>query len=92
MRDDVVRAFKDGNAPRAIELTRRILSLMHIEEMFPMYSEQYENLGRIYWAIGDRKNAEKYAQTSLDLLAEQGYITQAQRHYRLPFLLKSFDE
>ncbi len=63
---------------------------MHQEELFPMYSEQYENLARTYWAVGDWKMATKYARMSLDLLKEQGYIEKYTEQH-LAALLKSFD-
>ncbi len=71
-------------------LTEEILELMRQEDLFQLYSEQYENLGRVYWAIGDKKKAEKYARMSLAVLEEQGYVKVESGHVRM--LLRSFAE
>ncbi len=89
-RDQVVEAYQAGNAERAVALTEEILELMRQEDLFQLYSEQYENLGRVYWAIGDKKKAEKYARMSLAVLEEQGYVKVESGHVRM--LLRSFAE
>ncbi len=89
LRDEVVEAFQAAKAAKAIKLTHEILELSRQEEIFPLYSEQYENLARIYSAIKDRKNMLKYAQMALDTLAEQGYIDMEPEF--LPRLVKSLE-
>lgn len=56
-----------------------------------MFSEQYENMARIFYVLRDMKNAEKYATMSLDVLAEQGYIERV-RPEHLEQLWKRFEE
>ena len=74
LRDDAVRAFQGGKPYQALRITRQLIGLLPSEELFPMYSEQYENMARIFFVLGDMENAEKYATLSLRTLAEQGYI------------------
>lgn len=69
-----VEAFQRGDAAPAISLTHEILALMRAEDLFPLYPEQYENLARIYRAVGDIKAARDWARRGLDILQEQGYI------------------
>ena len=84
----VYKAYQAGEAERAISLTNEILELMKEEDLFQLYSEQYENLGRIYWASGDKTNAIKYAKKSLDILEQQGHIQTGPRYLKM--VLDSF--
>ena len=90
LRDQAGEAFRDGKASEAIRFTVEALELQRKEDLFPLYSQQYENLARIYWAVGDWKMSTKYARMSLDLLTEQGYI-EAYDEQHLAMLLKTFD-
>lgn len=58
-----------------------------MEELYPLYSEQYHTLARIYWLRKDGKNARKYAEMSLEILEEQGYIDSSPEH--LEILMRS---
>jgi hypothetical protein len=62
---------------------------MHSEDLFQMYAEQYENLGRIHWAAGDKAAGRQYAKKSLDLLQEMGYGSYDEN--QLNVLLDSFE-
>ncbi|KAK0625408.1 hypothetical protein B0T17DRAFT_590995 [Bombardia bombarda] len=75
LRHQAVQAFTDGKPYQALRITRQVLNLLPLEGLFPLYSEQYENIARVYWMLRDREKAEKYARISLDVLAEQGYIS-----------------
>lgn len=90
-RDQAIRAYQDGNAERAIELTNEILQLMEAEELPLLMSEQFENLGRIYWASGDHANGERYARMSLNLLQEQGFIAEWQPSH-LKMMLNDYEQ
>ncbi|KAK4192385.1 hypothetical protein QBC35DRAFT_459557 [Podospora australis] len=81
LRDYAIRAFQAGKPYQALRLTRQVINLLASEELFPMYSEQYENMARIFWVLNDMKNAEKYARMSLDILVEQGYIPYVKDEY-----------
>ena len=74
LRSQTVEAFVAGKPHQALRLSRQVLDLIPTEELFPLYSEQYENMARAYWHMWDREKADKYARMSLDVLAEQGYI------------------
>lgn len=50
------------------------MPLLPKEELFPLESEQLENMSRIYFVLNDMDKAEKYARLSLEVLARQGYI------------------
>ncbi|KAK0712909.1 hypothetical protein B0T26DRAFT_648852 [Lasiosphaeria miniovina] len=74
LRGQAVEAFQRGKPYEALRLTRQVLGLLPAEELFPLYSEQYENIARIYWVLQDMERAEENARLSLDVLARQGYI------------------
>jgi len=90
-RDQVHRAYRDGSGDRALELTEEIIDLIRAEELELLLAEQYENLGRVYWAMGDRARGEQWARRSLDLLEEQGYIGEV-RPGMLRSLLRNYEE
>ncbi|KAK3690095.1 hypothetical protein B0T22DRAFT_481275 [Podospora appendiculata] len=74
LRGQVVKAFQDGKPFQALRLSRQVLNLLPSEELFPLYSEQYEHMARAYWFIRNREKTMKYAKMSLEVLVEQGYI------------------
>ncbi|KAK3346132.1 hypothetical protein B0T25DRAFT_551148 [Lasiosphaeria hispida] len=74
LRSEAISAFQTGRSYQALRITRQVVNLLPAEELFPLYSEQYENMARVYFVLRDREKAEKYAKLSLDVLAEQGYI------------------
>ncbi|KAK4201685.1 hypothetical protein QBC40DRAFT_338880 [Triangularia verruculosa] len=74
LQDHAIRAFQANKPYQALRLTRQILPLLPKEELFPLESEQLENMSRIYWVLNDMENAERYAKESLEVLARQGYI------------------
>ncbi|CAK7230020.1 hypothetical protein SCUCBS95973_007432 [Sporothrix curviconia] len=80
----------DGDRERALDTIRDLFPRLIDEGMFTAYSEQYANAGRIYWALGDYGQARFYAQRSLDVLADQGFIAAADER-SLHMLLQSFD-
>ncbi|KAM7192440.1 SET domain containing protein [Rhypophila sp. PSN 637] len=90
-RDKAIEAFKHGRPYEAISLTKKILNLIPSEELYPWESEQYENLARVYWLIGDKKTGDSYARLSLRKLAEQGFIDAARKEY-FDLLVKEFKE
>lgn len=73
-RDEIPKAFEAGDAFKAIRLTEEMLELARQEELWPVYSELYDNLARIYWAIGNKREAVTYTRLSLKVLKEQGYV------------------
>ncbi|KAK3321969.1 hypothetical protein B0H66DRAFT_638475 [Apodospora peruviana] len=74
LRGQAAAAYQEGKPYQALRLTRQVLGLIPSEELFPLYSEQYENIARIYWILGDWETGLKYARQSLDVLREQGYL------------------
>ncbi|KAK0716660.1 hypothetical protein B0T21DRAFT_266491, partial [Apiosordaria backusii] len=78
LRDSAIRAFQANKPYQALRLTRQVLPLLAKEELFPVESEQLENLSRIYWVLNDMEKAEKYARRSLEVLANQGYIKEVE--------------
>ncbi|GAB1317386.1 SET domain-containing protein [Madurella fahalii] len=91
LREYAIRAFQAGRPYQALRFTRQIINLLPSEELFPMFSEQYENMARIFYVLRDKKNAEKYATMSLEILAEQGYI-ESVRPEHLEQLWKRFEQ
>ncbi|KIH93388.1 hypothetical protein SPBR_04236 [Sporothrix brasiliensis 5110] len=73
----------------ALETIRDLFPRLHEEEVFTAYGEQYANIGRLYWALGDRSQAQFYAQRSLDMLADQGFLGAADRD-KVHLLMRTF--
>lgn len=92
LRDYAIRAFQGGKPYQALRFTRQVIGLLASEELFPMYSEQYENMARVFFVLGDMANAEKYARMSLQTLAEQGYIEGGVREELLERMWARFRE
>lgn len=61
------------------------------EDLSRLYSEQYENMARIFYVLKDMENAEKWANMSLTELAEQGYISGVRREH-LEGMWKRFED
>jgi hypothetical protein len=74
LRDQAVRAFQGGKPYQALRFTRQVVAQLAAEELVTLYSEQYENMARIFYVLRDMGNAEKWARMSLGVLAEQGHI------------------
>ncbi|KAK4162365.1 SET domain-containing protein 5 [Cladorrhinum sp. PSN259] len=89
LREHAVGAFQANKPYQALRLTRQVLNLLPAEELFTFYSEQYENMARIFYVLGDKKNAELYARKSLEVLAEQGYL-QGVRDKQVEFMWRKF--
>ncbi|KAI1077579.1 SET domain-containing protein [Whalleya microplaca] len=88
MRKEVFQAIEAWDGTRAVKLTHEMLELLRIEELEALYAAQYEILARLYWKAKDIKTATKYAQQSLDVLVDLGYIDDDPQS--LPTLLESF--
>ena len=91
LREQAIDAFQSGKPYQALRLTRQVLNLLPSEELFPLYSEQYENMARIYWVLRDMKKAEENARVSLEILAEQGYIDRFRPEY-LDMMWRRFEQ
>ncbi|KAK3384895.1 hypothetical protein B0H63DRAFT_494124 [Podospora didyma] len=91
LREQAIDAFQSGKPYQALRLTRQVLNLLPSEELFPLYSEQYENMARIYWVLRDMKKAEENARISLEILAEQGYIERFRPEY-LDMMWRRFEQ
>ncbi|KAL2268232.1 hypothetical protein VTJ83DRAFT_3078 [Remersonia thermophila] len=91
LRDHAIRAYQAGRAYQALRFTRQVINLLGPEGLWQLYPEQYENVARIFYTLRDRANAEKYANMSLGLLAEQGEIPRADRE-AVERLLARFEE
>ncbi|KAK6949099.1 hypothetical protein Daesc_009172 [Daldinia eschscholtzii] len=89
LRREVMKAVEDWDGTRAVKLTHEVLELMKAEDLSPLYSSQYEIMARLYWKAKDKKTATKYAQMSIDVLVDQGYLEDSPNS--LPALLKTFD-
>lgn len=79
----------DADKQNALETIRDLFPRLIEEELFTAYSEQYASIARLYWALGDHGQAQFYAQRSLDVLAEQGFIAEADRD-KVHLLLRTF--
>ncbi|KAI1806354.1 SET domain-containing protein [Daldinia bambusicola] len=89
LRREVMKAVEAWDGSKAVKLTHEILELMKSEDLAPLYSSQYEIMARLYWKAKDKKTATKYAQMSIDVLVDQGYLEDSPSS--LPALLKTFD-
>ncbi|KAL1889970.1 hypothetical protein Sste5346_008548 [Sporothrix stenoceras] len=73
----------------ALETIRDLFPRLYEEDLFTAYSEQYASIARLYWALGDHGQAQFYAQRSLDVLADQGFIAEADRD-KVHLLMRTF--
>ncbi|KAI1483512.1 SET domain-containing protein [Daldinia eschscholtzii] len=89
LRREVMKAVEEWDGTRAVKLTHEVLELMKAEDLSPLYSSQYEIMARLYWKAKDKKTATKYAQMSIDVLVDQGYLEDSPNS--LQALLKTFD-
>ncbi|KJR87495.1 uncharacterized protein SPSK_01700 [Sporothrix schenckii 1099-18] len=87
----VARRHSSSRAAKlaALETIRDLFPRLQEEEVFTAYGEQYANIGRLYWALGDRSQAQFYAQRSLDTLADQGFLGAADRD-KVHLLMRTF--
>ena len=74
----------------AIAMAGEALQLMQVEELRSLYAEQYDTLGRLYWAAGDKEAAVEHARISLEVLEDVGYVEHDPSH--LPRLLATYGE
>jgi len=68
-----------------------MIALLREEDLELLLAEQYENTGRIHWAMGDRVAGERWARRSLDLLSDQGYLGEV-RPGMLRALLRNYEQ
>lgn len=73
----------------ALETVRDLFPRLIEEDLFTAYSEQYASIGRLFWALGDAGQARFYAQRSLDVLADQGFLAEGDRH-KVELVLRTF--
>ena len=70
-----MRAFQADKPYQALRLTRQVLGLLREEGggLFQMEGEQYENMARNFWVVGDGENAERYGRLVVEGLRVQGF-------------------
>ena len=66
IRRDVLDIVRRGEFRRAIKANKELLALAHEEELVDYLGDTYEILARLYNAVQDRANAEKYARLALE--------------------------
>jgi hypothetical protein len=87
-RDKAVAAIEQGDAVTSIKLFKEVLVHLEEEGLYPLYQEPYDILSKIYWAMGDRKEAMKYATLKLDNLDVYGPYHPTNRTADLQDLVK----
>lgn len=60
--------------------------------LFALGSEQYENLARVYYVLGERAEAERYVWKTLEIRVEQGYEQGPVGEREVEEVLKKFGE
>ncbi|KAI1171980.1 hypothetical protein F4777DRAFT_24389 [Nemania sp. FL0916] len=88
LQEDVMKAISELDGSTAIRSSYEILALVKAEDIPTMVASQYEVIARLFWKAGEIETATKYAQQSLDTLADLGYIDP--RPDDLSILLKDF--
>lgn len=68
------------------------MGLLPSENLEFLESEQYENLARVYWTLGDGKSGDKHARKSVKLLIEQGFLDKDEKEEYLQGMRRSFWE
>jgi ABC-type branched-subunit amino acid transport system ATPase component len=92
MKEEVVEQLGRGRLYQAIKLSKEILTLLEEEDLVPLFSEQYDAIARIYWALKDRRNAERYGRKALEVLGNFGYVDPENEQDDLNMLLANFDD
>jgi hypothetical protein len=87
-RNDAIAAIQAGDAATSIKLFTELLDYLTKENLDPLFQEPYEILTKIYWAMGDTKEAMKYANLRLDTLDIFGSLHPANRTADLENLVK----
>ena len=77
LRAQALDALAAGRYFESLRAARAVINLLPAEGLFPLYSEMYEHLARVYYALRDRENTLRWARRSIDVLAEQGYLDRA---------------
>lgn len=99
LKADIVEALNGGdgnntnknkNLDKAIEMAHEVVVLVRREELRSLYAEQYDALGRLYWAAGDQARGVAHARLGLKALEDIGYIEPDEEH--LPKLLATYGE
>jgi hypothetical protein len=71
----IIDAIEDGKLYMAIKLSKQCLTMVEEEAgMETLITEQYEAIARLYWALTDRRNADKYARMALQHVRASGLM------------------
>ena len=92
LKEEVVSVLQKGRFYRAIKITKDIIRLMETEGLTPLLSTQYDTIGRIYWAINDKVNAEVYARKRVDMLVKFGFAEAGREDAEVKKVLLSYDD
>ncbi|KAK3291920.1 uncharacterized protein B0H64DRAFT_329754 [Chaetomium fimeti] len=70
LRDEAVKAFQAGRPYAALRLTRQTAGLLEAagDELRPLLGEQYENMARVYFVLGERGEMERYGRMALEVV------------------------
>ena len=89
--DLMVAALQRGDVRGGINTLREALKVLEEEGLEPLSGEVYEGLARIYWAVGDKKAARKFAIKAVDYSADfGGSLEPSNRTADVEGLLRSF--
>jgi hypothetical protein len=83
-------ALRKRDANAAIDLLKRNIELLAEAESASLRIEPYGSLSRIYWAMGDKDNAEMYAHMALDLAEKYEFLEVRNRTKDIRNVLEMF--
>jgi hypothetical protein len=72
IREEIIQQVHKSKFWAAIKLNEELMDILVEEELVAHLGEHYEILARLYFAAGDRKNAEKYGRLALADLQQYG--------------------
>ncbi|KAH6623778.1 hypothetical protein F5144DRAFT_623646 [Chaetomium tenue] len=75
LRNEAIEAFQAGKPYAALRLTRQVAGLLEGApegELRPLLGEQYENMARVWFVLGERGEAERWGRRALEVLDGPG--------------------
>jgi hypothetical protein len=72
IREEIVQLVQTKEFDRAVALSKEMIGLVLKEELVAHLGEHYEVLTRLYYALRDRENTEKYARLAIADLEKYG--------------------
>lgn len=70
----ILNLFEQGKHAEALKLGERLMDNIHAEGQEGYLTDQYGLLAKLYYIVGERKRAERYAKKSFEWLWSMGFM------------------